>query len=49
LEDVGTDERIILKQLLKKEDVRVWTGTCGSSCEHGNKPSGSIKRQTFSW
>jgi hypothetical protein len=46
-EDIGTDERIILKHLLKTQDARVWTSfiwlKMGLSCEHGNESSGSIK------
>jgi hypothetical protein len=43
-----------LKRILGKKGGRVWIGfmwlkigTDGGSCEHGNKPSGSIKGGEF--
>jgi hypothetical protein len=52
LKDLGLDERIILKWILKKYDGIVWTGFIWLGigqvvawCEHGNKPSGSIFSQ----
>jgi hypothetical protein len=43
------DGRIILKWILKKYGVRMWTGfvsrygPMAGFCEHGNEPSGSVK------
>jgi hypothetical protein len=46
----GVDGRIILRWIVRKCDVGVWTGSSGSgyrqvagTCECGNEPSGSIK------
>jgi hypothetical protein len=54
-DDVSVDGIIILKWILKRKyGSRVWTGliwlrigTGTDSCEHGNKPSGSIKPREF--
>jgi hypothetical protein len=48
LGDLAVDGWIILKYILKKQGMRVWTGliwlTIGTgSCKHGNEPFGSIK------
>jgi hypothetical protein len=49
-ENIDVGERIILKWILEKQNVLVWTGimwiirgTSGGSCEHCYEPSGSIK------
>jgi hypothetical protein len=54
-EDQSVDGRIIFKWISGKlvERVRIlfiWLriGTVAESCEHGNEPSGSIKRQGIS-
>ena len=54
LGDPGLDGRIILKWIVSKWDVGVWTGsswlrigTGGGICECGNEPSGSIKCGEF--
>jgi hypothetical protein len=53
-EDPGVDGRIILRYIFRKWDVEVrivsnWlkTETVASTCECGNKPSGSIKCGEF--
>jgi hypothetical protein len=52
--DLGVDERIILKRILQKQNVRTRTRFCHSgygqvagSFEHGNDPSGSIRGEEF--
>jgi len=54
LEDPGIDGRIILRWIINKWDVGVWTGliwfkigTDAGTCEYGNEPSGSIKCGEF--
>jgi hypothetical protein len=54
LGDPRVDERIILRLIFRKWDVREWTGsnwlrigTGGGPCECGNESSGSIKRGEF--
>jgi len=54
LEDLGVDERIILRWIFRKWDVGAWTGsmrfrigTGGGSCECGNEHSGSKKCGKF--
>jgi hypothetical protein len=54
LGDPGMDGRIILRWILWKWDVGVWTGsnwlkigTNGGTCDCGNKFSGSIKCGEF--
>jgi hypothetical protein len=51
---LGTDERTVLKWILKNEGVREWIGIIysvqgpeASFCELGNEPSGSIKGGEF--
>jgi hypothetical protein len=43
--------RLILKLILNEESVKMWTGslqgTVAGFCQHGNKPSGSIKGREF--
>jgi hypothetical protein len=50
LEDLGVDERIILRCIVRKWDVSAWMGliwfrigTDGGLCECGNEDLGSIK------
>jgi len=47
LGEQGADVRTILRQLFRKWDMCVWTGSIclgiGNACECGNEPSGSIK------
>jgi hypothetical protein len=43
LKDQGINGRTILKQVSKKQGVRMWTG----SCNHGNEPIISIKGKGF--
>jgi hypothetical protein len=46
LGDVGINERIILKFILKKQCVKAWTGLIllkVDSCEHGTEHSDFIK------
>jgi hypothetical protein len=49
LEDPGIDGRIILQWILRKQGRSMKIAFTGlriaGSCEHSNKPSGSIKRQ----
>jgi hypothetical protein len=54
LEDLGVDVKIILKCILKEQDVWVWTGfswfkirSVTGSCEHFNEPLTSIKGRVF--
>jgi hypothetical protein len=53
-EELGADGRIVLEWILGKQDGRIWirfiwlrTETGGSSCEHGDESSGSIKGRVF--
>jgi len=46
LENVGVNVRTVLKMCLQKWGVRVWTGL-SRQCEHGNKPSSSIRGKEF--
>jgi len=46
LENLGVNGRIVLKTCLQKWNARVWTGL-SRQCEHGNKPSSSIKGKEF--
>jgi hypothetical protein len=54
-EILGTGKRIILKYIMKKQDVTVWTGRLkwlsikseAGSCEYGNKPSWFRKGREF--
>jgi hypothetical protein len=50
LGDLGVADRIILRYILKRYGVWMWTGfiwlrigTRGNSCEYDNKPSGAIR------
>ena len=50
LKDPGIDGRIILRWIVRKWDVGVWTGwdwlrigAVAGTCECGNVPSGSVK------
>jgi hypothetical protein len=45
VEYLGIDRRVMLKCIIKKQDMRVRLriGTVAGSWEHGNEPSGSIK------
>jgi hypothetical protein len=43
LGDIGIEEKIILKCILRKESVRVWSGLVAGSFEHGTEPLDSIK------
>jgi hypothetical protein len=51
--DRGIDERIILRRILRKQDVKVWAGfiwlktTSVGFCKHGNESSGSLKDGEF--
>jgi hypothetical protein len=54
LEDLGVEERIILKWIFKKWDGEAWTGfiwlkigQVARACEYGNEPSGSTKCREF--
>jgi hypothetical protein len=54
-EDPGLDGRIILRLIFMKWDEEAWTGliwlrtgTGGSTCKHGNEPSGFNKMQGIS-
>jgi len=54
LEDLGVEERIILKWIFKKWDGETWTGLIwfrigqvAGACECGNEPSGSTKCREF--
>jgi hypothetical protein len=51
---IGVVWGIILKTMLKKQDVKLWTGfiwlkigSSGGSCGHSNELSGSIKGRKF--
>jgi hypothetical protein len=53
--DLGVDVRIILEQILRKQDMMVWTGVIwlgiksnGGLREHGNDVSGPIQVRQFS-
>jgi hypothetical protein len=46
LGNVGVNARTVLKTCLQKWGVRVWTGL-SRQCEHGNKPSSSIRGKEF--
>jgi hypothetical protein len=53
-ENLGGEERIILKSTLKKYDGRAWTALLwlrvkrsGGICEDGNEPSGCTKCKKF--
>ena len=53
-EDLGLDDRIVLKWIFKKwngeaQTVLIWlrTGTGGGACECRNEPSGSVKCEEF--
>jgi hypothetical protein len=50
LEDPSIDGKVILRWICRKWDEGAWTGLIwlrteifGSTCKHGNEPSGSIK------
>jgi len=52
--DLGTDGRILCKQIFRKQDVRAWTAQLGSGhrqmechCNQGNELSGSTKCGQF--
>ena len=52
--DPGIDGRIILRWILRKWDVRAWTGSTrfregqvSGHCECGNEPLGSVKCGEF--
>ena len=51
LEDLGIDERIILKWIFRKQDARAWTGSMAQDRDGWrrlvNAPSGAIKRGEF--
>jgi len=54
VEDPGIHGRIILKSILRKQDIRVWTSfiwlrTASTAwfCKYGNKIFGSIKDRVF--
>jgi hypothetical protein len=53
-EDLSVGGRIISEWTLGKQGEKVWTGciwlrigTSGRCCEHGDEPSGSIKRGEY--
>jgi hypothetical protein len=52
LKDLSIDGRIILKKILKKLGVRMWTaseyGPQEDCCEHGNEPLGYLKGRELS-
>jgi hypothetical protein len=52
--DEGIDGRIMLKLILKKYSMRMWTELINlrivpveGPCEHGNEPLGSVKGRDF--
>jgi hypothetical protein len=54
LEDLGADGTRILKQILRQQGWKMWTGfmwlrreLVAGCCEHGNEPSCSIKGGEF--
>jgi hypothetical protein len=54
VEDRGRDGKIVLKWIMRKQDVRLWTGfiwlvlgSSSGSFELGNEPLGSIKGEEF--
>jgi hypothetical protein len=47
LGDTGVDERIILRSIIRKCEVGIWTQVA-DTCDFGNETSGSIKWEEIS-